>query len=156
MKPIIEIHKLSKQYKLQEGAAYITLRETIAGSFKHLFAGRENGASKFWALRDIDLSLQPGERVGIMGNNGAGKPTLLKILSRITPPSSGSAKIRGRLSSLLEVGTGFHPELSGRENIYFNGSILGLKKTEIDRQLDAIIEFSGVSQFIEMPLKNYS
>ncbi len=104
-------------------------------------------------MQDINLNIQPGERVGIIGRNGAGKSTLLKIISRITPPTTGNAIIRGRVGSLLEVGTGFHPELTGRENIYLNGSILGLKKAEINKQLDAIIDFSGVEKFIDMPLK---
>src|SRR4030095_9083083 len=110
----------------------------------------------FWALHDINVKIDQGERIGIIGKNGAGKSTLLKILSRVTWPTSGNAIIRGRLSSLLEVGTGFHPELTGRENIYLNGSILGLKKREIDRKFDAIVDFSGVENFLDTALKNYS
>ncbi|MHA4811234.1 ABC transporter ATP-binding protein [Flavitalea flava] len=156
MKPIIEIHQLSKKYRLQKRANYLSLRDLMADSFKNLFLANLNQATDFWALKDINLTIQPGERIGIIGNNGAGKTTLLKILSRITPPSEGKINIRGKIASLLEVGTGFHPELTGRENIYMNGSILGLKKHEIDNQFDAIVDFSGVSAFLETPLKNYS
>lgn len=109
-----------------------------------------------WSLRDINFDIFEGEAVGIIGKNGAGKSTLLKILSRVTSPTTGEIKIRGRIASLLEVGTGFHPELSGRENIYLNGAILGMRKTEITRKLDEIIEFSGVSRYIDTPVKRYS
>ena len=114
------------------------------------------GDNEFWALKDINFQVNAGESVGIIGRNGAGKSTLLKILSRITPPTSGNAILRGRLASLLEVGTGFHPELTGRENVYFNGSILGLRKAEINKKFDEIVDFSGVERFIDTPLKNYS
>ena len=110
----------------------------------------------FWALQDVSFEVYPGDTLGIIGRNGAGKTTLLKILSRITPPTKGHIKVRGRMASLLEVGTGFHPELTGRENIYLNGSILGLKRAEINRQFDAIVDFSGVEQFLDTPLKHYS
>jgi lipopolysaccharide transport system ATP-binding protein len=110
----------------------------------------------FWALQDVTFDVMPGDTIGIIGKNGAGKSTLLKILSKITPPTRGNIICRGRIASLLEVGTGFHPELTGRENIYLNGSILGMKKAEIKRQFDAILDFSGVEKFIETPLKNYS
>ena len=156
MKPAIEIRNLGKQYKLAAAAPYISLRDIITAGIKNIFSGNQKKKEKFWALQDINLDIMPGERVGIIGRNGAGKSTLLKIISRITPPASGSAIIRGRVGSLLEVGTGFHPELSGRENIYLNGSILGLKKAEISKQLDAIIDFSGVEKFIDTPLKHYS
>ncbi|MBI5371159.1 MAG: ABC transporter ATP-binding protein [Sphingobacteriales bacterium] len=156
MKPAIEIKNLGKEYKLTEALPYLALRDQLALSVKRLFSPVGVKKEKFWALKDINLSIEPGERVGIIGRNGAGKSTLLKIISRITPPTTGEAFIRGRVGSLLEVGTGFHPELTGRENIYLNGSILGLKKAEINRQLDTIIDFSGVEKFIDTPLKHYS
>ncbi len=156
MKPAIEIRNLGKEYQLAASQPYVALRDIISGSVKNMFRQENKRAEKFWALQDINLDIQPGERVGIIGRNGAGKSTLLKIISRITPPTTGKAIIRGRVGSLLEVGTGFHPELTGRENIYLNGSILGLKKTEISKQLDAIIDFSGVEKFIDTPLKHYS
>lgn len=120
-------------------------------------AGESDSPSDIvWALRDVSFDLQPGEVVGVIGRNGAGKSTLLKILSRITEPTSGRATIRGRVSSLLEVGTGFHPELSGRENIYMNGTVLGMTKREIDRKFDEIVDFSGVERFLDTPVKRYS
>lgn len=156
MKPAIEIRNLGKQYKLASAAPYVALRDVISQSIKNIFAEKKKSGKTFWALQDINVDIEPGERVGIIGRNGAGKSTLLKIISRITPPTTGNAIIRGRVGSLLEVGTGFHPELTGRENIYLNGSILGLKRTEITKQLDAIIDFSGVERFIDTPLKHYS
>ncbi len=155
MKPAIEIRNLGKEYKLAASQPYVALRDILSNGAKNLFKTKKE-KEKFWALQDINLDILPGERVGIIGRNGAGKSTLLKIISRITPPTTGSAIIRGRVGSLLEVGTGFHPELTGRENIYLNGSILGLKKAEINKQLDAIIDFSGVEKFIDTPLKHYS
>lgn len=155
MKPAIEIRNLGKEYKLAAAQPYVALRDILSTAAKNIFTAKKE-KEKFWALQDINLDIQPGERVGIIGRNGAGKSTLLKIISRITPPTTGSAIIRGRVGSLLEVGTGFHPELTGRENIYLNGSILGLKKAEINQQLDAIIDFSGVEKFIDTPLKHYS
>ncbi|MDD1745016.1 MAG: ATP-binding cassette domain-containing protein, partial [Candidatus Methanoperedens sp.] len=109
-----------------------------------------------WALRDISFNVKEGEIVGIIGVNGAGKSTLLKILSRITDPTHGQAIIHGKISSLLEVGTGFHPELTGRENIYLNGTILGMRKKELDRKFDEIVDFSGIEKFIDTPIKRYS
>ena len=156
MKPAIEIRNLGKEYKLTASQPYMSLRDTIAGSVKKILQPGKKTIEKFWALKDINLNIQPGERVGIIGRNGAGKSTLLKIISRITPPTTGHVTINGRVGSLLEVGTGFHPELTGRENIYLNGSILGLKKAEINKQLDAIIDFSGVEKFIDTPLKHFS
>lgn len=155
MQPAIDIRNLGKQYPLHEAPPYVSLRDILSQSVKNVFSKKEKD-STFWALKDINLKIEPGERVGIIGRNGAGKSTLLKIISRITPPTTGEAFIRGRVGSLLEVGTGFHPELTGRENIYLNGSILGLKRTEINRQLDAIVDFSGVEKFIDSPLKHYS
>ena len=111
---------------------------------------------EFWALRDVSFSARRGEALAIIGSNGAGKSTLLKILSRVTEPTTGRAEIRGRVSSLLEVGTGFHPDLSGRENIYLNAAILGMRKAEIARRLDAIVEFADVGAFLETPIKRYS
>ena len=156
MKPAIEIRNLGKQYKLTSTEPYIALRDVITQGVKNIFSGGKKTTEKFWALQDINLDIMPGERVGIIGRNGAGKSTLLKIISRITPPTTGEAIIRGRVGSLLEVGTGFHPELTGRENIYLNGSILGLKRSEINNHLDEIIDFSGVEKFIDTPLKRYS
>lgn len=156
MKPAIEIQQLGKEYMLQPATPYSSLRDALSGSVKNIFTAGKRKAAPFRALDDISFTVAPGERVGIIGRNGAGKSTLLKIISRITPPTSGKAIIRGRVGSLLEVGTGFHPELTGRENIYLNGSILGLKKAEIRKQEAAIIEFSGVEKFIHTPLKHYS
>ncbi|MEP6700317.1 MAG: polysaccharide ABC transporter ATP-binding protein, partial [Bacteroidota bacterium] len=156
MLPAIEIRNLGKRYKLSTSASYIALRDVISDSVKNIFSKKKRLDESFWALQDIDLDIEPGERVGIIGRNGAGKSTLLKIISRITPPTTGNAVVRGSVGSLLEVGTGFHPELTGRENIYLNGSILGLKRAEITKQLDAIIDFSGVEKFIDTPLKHYS
>jgi lipopolysaccharide transport system ATP-binding protein len=156
MNPAIEIRKLGKQYKLAEAEPYIALRDIISQSLKNLGRSNHRKIEKFWALKDIDLDVMPGERLGIIGKNGAGKSTLLKIISRITPPSAGKAVVHGRVGSLLEVGTGFHPELTGRENIYLNGTIIGLRRSEINKQLDAIIDFSGVENFIDTPLKHFS
>ena len=130
MKPILEIQGVSKKFRIShEARPYLSLRESLSGLFQRGKESRED----FWALKDINFSVEAGESLGIIGRNGAGKSTLLKILSRITPPTSGRVLGRGRVASLLEVGTGFHPELTGRENVYLNGSILGMKKKEIDR-----------------------
>ncbi len=153
MKPILEIQHITKQFKLgarQDG--YLALRDAIANPFKKK-AGRHK---TFLALNDVSFDVYPGQSISIIGKNGAGKSTLLKILSKITPPTSGKIICRGRIASLLEVGTGFHPELSGRENIYMNGSILGMRKIEIDTHFDAIVDFSGVENFLDTPLKRYS
>ena len=128
MKPAIEIKQLGKKYRIRSNESYLALRDVISNGIKNVFKPGTEKKEDFWALQDINLQIEQGERVGIIGNNGAGKSTLLKILSRVTWPTTGEAIIRGRLASLLEVGTGFHPELTGRENIYLNGSILGLKK----------------------------
>jgi len=134
-----------------ERQPYLSLRDSMMNLFK---AG--SSREVFWALQDVSVDVMPGDTVGIIGKNGAGKSTLLKILSKITPPTSGRIVGRGRIASLLEVGTGFHPELSGRENIFMNGSILGMKRVEILRNFDAIVDFAGVETFIDTPLKHYS
>jgi len=156
MKPAIEIKQLGKKYRIRSNESYLALRDVISNNLKNVFKPRASKKEDFWALQDINLQIEQGERIGIIGKNGAGKSTLLKILSRITWPTTGEAIIRGRLASLLEVGTGFHPELTGRDNIFFNGSILGLKKAEIVKQFDAIVDFSGVEKFLDTPLKHYS
>ncbi len=155
MKPILEVRNIGKQYKLAGNAKpYLSLRESLFDLFKVNKKAKEDGL--FWALEDISFDVYPGDTVGIIGRNGAGKSTLLKILSKITPPTKGFIKARGRVASLLEVGTGFHPELSGRENIFLNGSILGLTRKEISQKFDEIVDFSGVEKFIDTPLKHYS
>ncbi len=158
----IRAEKLSKSFQLGEFALHRTLLDTLVRRASAAWRGRpamSAGASErglVWALRDVSLEIARGEVVGIVGSNGAGKSTLLKILSRITPPSSGRAEIRGRIGSLLEVGTGFHPELTGRENVYMNGAILGMRKHEIDRKFDEIVAFAGVERFLGTPVKRYS
>lgn len=154
MTPIIEVHNLSKLYKIGQKQRYLSLRDSVTDLFKK--KGQNTVDADFWALNDISFDVQAGESIGIIGRNGAGKSTLLKILSRITPPTKGKAILRGRMASLLEVGTGFHPELTGRENVYFNASILGLRKAEVVKKFDEIVAFSGVEQFIDTPLKHYS
>lgn len=162
MKPIIEVHNLSKKYKISAAQSNNpSIRELLMSPFNVLKPNKKGAINaaqdtEFWALKDINFTIKAGESIGIIGKNGTGKSTLLKILSRITPPTKGHAILRGRLASLLEVGTGFHHELSGRENVYFNGSILGLRKHEIDRKFDEIVDFSGIERFIDTPLKNYS
>jgi lipopolysaccharide transport system ATP-binding protein len=164
MKPVVEVENLSKLYRLG-GIGASSLREsleTLLGKKKTVpapgAADERSGpeANSFWALKDVSFSVNPGEVVGILGRNGAGKSTLLKILSRITEPTSGRAILRGRVVSLLEVGTGFHPELTGRENIFLNGAILGMKRAEIAAKFDEIVEFSEVGKFIDTPVKRYS
>jgi lipopolysaccharide transport system ATP-binding protein len=154
MKPILEIHNVSKLFRIRNAQKADTLREQL--SINYLFSSSQRNKTDFWALKDISFTVMPGETLGIIGKNGAGKSTLLKILSRITSPTSGRILARGRMASLLEVGTGFHPELTGRENIYLNGAILGMRKHEIRAKIDAIIDFSGTEQFIETPLKHFS
>ena len=155
----IRAENLSKQYQIGVKNRHNTLRDQLMGSLRSLFS--RNGAAPelndtFWALKDVSLEIKRGEVIGIIGRNGAGKSTLLKVLSRIIEPTAGVADIRGRVASLLEVGTGFHSELSGRENIYLNGAILGMKKAEIDRKFDEIVDFSGVEKFMDTPVKRYS
>lgn len=152
MKPILEIKEISKKFQIQSNnKPYLSLRENLFSFLKPSLKTEE-----FWALKDVSFNVEQGDTVGIIGRNGAGKSTLLKILSKITPPTSGKIISRGRIASLLEVGTGFHPELSGRENIFMNGSILGMRKAEILKNFDAIVEFAGVERFIDTPLKHYS
>jgi lipopolysaccharide transport system ATP-binding protein len=153
MKPILEVQHITKQFKIgAKQERYLSLRDAIAKPFR----SKDKNDTTFYALHDVSFDVYPGESVGIIGRNGAGKSTLLKILSKITPPTHGKIICRGRVASLLEVGTGFHPELSGRENIYMNGSILGMRKFEIDKHFDAIVEFSGVETFLDTPLKRFS
>jgi len=153
MKPAISVSGLGKEYQL--GA-------TVTGSLRDVLSAPANWlrkrpkAESFWALKDINFEVQPGEVVGVIGRNGAGKSTLLKIMSRITSPSTGSIELRGRLTSLLEVGTGFHPELTGRENVYLNGAIMGMRKREIARKFDEIVAFAEVDRFLDTPVKRYS
>jgi len=163
---IIQVTNLSKSYTIShEGRErYTALRDVMAQKAKKIFSFpkslRPDFASttkeEFWALKDINFEIEQGDRVGIIGRNGAGKSTLLKILSRITEPTSGEIKIKGRVASLLEVGTGFHPELTGRENIFLNGAILGMSRVEIKKHFDAIVDFAEVEKFLDTPVKRYS
>jgi lipopolysaccharide transport system ATP-binding protein len=154
MKPIIEVNQVWKSFYKGKDRRYKSLRDSISNLPKNIL--KNSNQEEFFALENINFNVNPGESLGIIGRNGAGKSTLLKILSRITPPTKGEVILRGRVASLLEVGTGFHPELTGRENIYFNGSILGMKYLEIKQKFDEIVDFSGVESFIETPLKHYS
>ena len=157
---VIKVEGLSKKYRLGSPTKYKykALRDVITGIFTAPFQGRVKRKEKdfIWALKNMSFEVKRGEVVGIIGRNGAGKTTLLKILSRITPPTEGYARIRGRVGSLLEVGTGFHPELTGRENIYLSGAILGMKKREIDKKFDEIVDFSELEKFLDTPVKFYS
>ncbi len=156
----LQVENLAKKYEIALGKQrHDTLRDQISEAVRSMF--RSNGRSRggketFWALKDVSFEIKKGELVGVIGRNGAGKSTLLKILSRITVPTEGKADLYGRVASLLEVGTGFHGELSGRENVYLNGAILGMKKAEIDRKFDEIVAFSEVEKFIDTPVKRYS
>ena len=154
----IIVEHLSKHYLRGARPRNSTVADTISSFFRAplQFARQSRASTSFWALRDVSVEVNQGEVVGIIGRNGAGKSTLLKILSRITAPTEGRASIRGRVASLLEVGTGFHHELTGRENIYMNGSLLGMTRTEINRKFDQIVDFAGVSDFLDTPVKRYS
>ena len=158
MEPVIKVQNLGKQYRIgSDGSAYSTLREALVSKFRSPLNGRRGSADKtIWALREVDFEISPGEIVGIIGRNGAGKSTLLKILSRVTEPTTGRVELHGRVGSLLEVGTGFHPELSGRENIFLNGAILGMSRAEILQRFDDIVAFAEVEKFIDTPVKRYS
>jgi homopolymeric O-antigen transport system ATP-binding protein len=155
---VIHAEHLSKEYRIAL-SQHDTLRDHLMHSFRSVFNsnGRASRPTRtFWALKDVSFDVKQGEVIGIIGRNGAGKSTLLKILSRITEPTTGSARIYGRLASLLEIGTGFHPELTGRENIYLNGALLGMKKAEIHRKLEEIIAFAEIEKFMDTPVKRYS
>lgn len=161
MTKILEAHHISKKYLIyhQQQCPYSTLVETLSQTVKKAFSKHHKSSKEYeelWALKDIDLSIEPGERLGIIGKNGAGKSTLLKVISRITHPTSGRIKIRGRVASLLEVGTGFHPELTGSENIFLNGAILGMTRREIKQKFDAIVAFGEIEKFLDTPVKRFS
>jgi lipopolysaccharide transport system ATP-binding protein len=162
---VIRVENLSKKYVIghQKQERYTALRDVIADKvrgigniFNRHAQGRDEAFEEFWALKDVSFEIKQGDRVGIIGRNGAGKSTLLKVLSRITEPTSGRISIKGRVASLLEVGTGFHPELTGRENIYLNGAILGMDRYEIKKKFDEIVDFAEVEKFLDTPVKRYS
>lgn len=155
----ITVNGLGKLYHLGQHASYSTLRDGLAGIFRNFRGARETDAGEselLWALRDVSFEVRRGEILGVIGRNGSGKSTLLKILSRIIDPTEGWARIRGRVAALLEVGTGFHPELTGKENVYLSGSILGMTKKQIAERYDEIVAFSEVGRFCDTPVKRYS
>jgi lipopolysaccharide transport system ATP-binding protein len=157
MHPIIQVRNLGKEYRVVN--ANPSLREAIVKRFKSSRNGKGNGNAQtevLWALRDVSFEVQPGEVVGLVGRNGAGKSTLLKILSRVIKPSRGEVDVYGRVGSLLEIGTGFHPDLTGRENIFLNGAIIGMKREEIKRKFDEIVAFAEVERFLDTPVRYYS
>ncbi|HWP59944.1 MAG TPA: ABC transporter ATP-binding protein [Candidatus Acidoferrales bacterium] len=160
MDPVVQFRNVSKRYRLRRGW-YPSLRDhaaALARRAKNWLArnGAEETDEIFWALRDVSFEVEEGESVGIIGANGAGKSTILKILSRVTAPTSGSVSVDGKIGALIEVGAGFHPELSGRENVFLSGSIMGMKRREIERRFESIVEFAGVGEFIDTPVKFYS
>jgi lipopolysaccharide transport system ATP-binding protein len=156
---VLSIENVSKRYQLnQKGNSTDDLRDTVTRWSNLIFkpSKKNNHKEDFWALKDINLEVKQGDRLGLVGANGAGKSTLLKVLSQITEPTNGIVRVKGRMASLLEVGTGFHPELTGRENIFLNGAILGMQKSEIVKHFDAIVDFAGIDKFIDTPVKRYS
>jgi lipopolysaccharide transport system ATP-binding protein len=158
MSTVIKVENLGKKYSLNHktgSGSYLTLRDSLTSIFKRNPLNNST-EEEFWALKDLNLEIKHGDRVGVIGQNGAGKSTLLKILSRITEPTSGKISVKGRIASLLEVGTGFHPELTGRENIFLNGAILGMCKTEIKQKFEEIVNFAEVEKFLDTPVKRYS
>jgi lipopolysaccharide transport system ATP-binding protein len=155
MKPVITVESLSKRYRIG-AAAHTSLRDALAAGVRGFRNGRTNSPKTIWALKDVSFTVAPGEVLGIIGRNGAGKSTLLKILSRITKPTKGHVELHGRVGSLLEVGTGFHSELTGRENIFLNGAILGMSKREIEAKFDEIVAFAETGEFLDTPVKHYS
>ena len=150
---VLEFERVGKRYLL---GARLNLRETIAGGAKRLLHHDDRDRRELWSLRDVSFTVAEGEALGIIGRNGAGKSTILKILANITSPTEGTSRTRGRVAALLEVGTGFHPELSGRENVYLNGAILGMSRRDIARRFDQIVDFSGVERFLDTPVKRFS
>jgi len=158
MKPIIKVDGLSKRFRIGQGKSYGSLRESMVNMFTAPFGSQNRRSAKTdcWALREVGFEVQQGEILGLIGTNGAGKSTLLKILSRITRPTTGRIELRGRVGSLLEIGTGFHPELTGRDNIFLSGVILGMRRAEVVSKFDEIVDFAGVEKFIDTPVKRYS
>src|SRR5574342_27601 len=153
---IVRFDNVSKRYA--RGAGYRSLRDTLMTTLARPFSRHttSNGAAEFWALREVSFALEPAEALALIGPNGAGKTTILKLLSRITAPTLGRVEVRGKVASLIELAAGFHPELTGRENIYLNGSILGLSRREVHQKLDSIVEFAGVAPFLDTPVKRFS